>query len=393
MMRKLYDLARGTVKLASRGAEPERILNFCAQRGIEFWQASPSEDFSLTFWTYASELDELMSQNGKNGLEISPVCEKGGRRLALSAKRRAALITLGVLCTALAAVSSLFLWRIDIEGNESLSDAQILRALAGCGVGYGAFWPSLSSDAVRSHVIAEMPEIAWLSLNVRSSRAQVLIHERVEKPELVNEKAPCDIIAAKSGVIRRMSVLEGESAAAAGSAVIKGDVLVRGLMSSPTGDERHVHAMASVIADTWYELSARTPLTEERKVKKLRTDTAFSLVIGKKRINFFSDSRNKYTSCDKINKLRYISLGGVFTLPVGYALERTTQYETQTVPIDEQEAVARMKASLRDEILRRIGTDGQIVSESCTVSKTEEVLTVTLRAQCTENIAREASHD
>ena len=393
MMRKLYDLARGTVRLASRGAEPEKILNFCAQRGIEFWEASPREDFSLSFCTYASELDRIMSQNGKNGLEISLLHENGGRRLALSAKRRAVLITLSLICLTLAAVSSLFLWRIDIEGNERLSDAQILRALAGCGVEYGAFWPALSSDEVRSRVVSEIPEIAWLSLNVRSSRAQVLIHERVEKPELVNEKEPCDIIAAKGGVIRRMSVLEGESAIAAGSAVIKGDVLVRGLMSSPTGDERHVHAMASVIADTWYEISAQTPLSEERKGEKLRTDTAFSLIIGKKRINFFSDSRNKYTSCDKINKLMYISLGDVFTLPIGYALERTTQYETQTVPVDEKEAAARMKASLREEILRRIGKDGQIVSESYTVSKTEELLTVTLRAQCTENIAREAGYD
>ena len=189
-----------------------------------------------------------------------------------------------------------------------------------------------------------------------------------------------------------MSVLEGESAAVPGSAVAEGDVLVRGLMSSETGDERHVHSMAQVIADTWYEISAQTPLTEDRKTEKVHTDTAFSLIIGKKRINFFSDSRNKYTSCDKINKLRYISLGDVFTLPLGYAIESTTQYETKAVPIDEKESVERMKADLRSELQRRIG-DGQIVSEEYSVSKTEGLLTVTLRAQCTENIAREAQYD
>ncbi len=392
MMKKLYDLARGTVKLEVGGAEPERILNFCAGRGIAFWKTSPCEDFAIRFFAYTSDLPALMSQNGKNGLEIRVLEEKGGRRLALNAKRRAALITLGVLSIALAALSSLFLWSIDIEGNATLSDAQILRVLADHGVEYGAFWPSLSSDAVRSCVVAEMPEIAWLSLNVRSSRAQIVVHERVDKPEIVNEKAPCDIVAAKSGVIRRMSVLEGESAAVKGSAVAKGDVLVRGLMSSETGEARYVHSMAQVIADTWYEISAQTPLVQESKGEKQGTDTAFSLVIGKKRINFFSDSRNKYTSCDKINKLRYISLGGVFTLPVGYAIERTTQYETRTVPIDENDAAGRMKATLRAELQRRIG-DGQIVSEQYTVSKTEALLTVTLRAQCTENIAKEAGYD
>ena len=51
-----------------------------------------------------------------------------------------------------------------------------------------------------------------------------------------------------------------------------------------------------------------------------------------------------------------------------------------------------MKATLRAELQRRIG-DGQIVSEQYTVSKTETLLTVTLRAQCTENIAKEAGYD
>lgn len=391
-MRKLYDLVRGTVKLRVSGVQPERILNFCAERGIEFWGSSPCKDFSLTFFAFSSDCPAIMAQSGKNGLTVELLYEKGGKKLARSAKRRAVFIALAIACVTLAAVSSLFLWNIEIDGNSNLSDAEILRVLSDCGVEYGAFWPSLSSDEVRSYVVSEMPEIAWLSLNVRSSKAQIVVHERIDKPEIVNEKAPCNIVAARSGVIKRMSVLEGERAAAPGSAVAKGDVLVRGLMSSETGDERYVHSMAQVIADTWYEISAQTPLIEERKTEKVRTDTAFSLVIGKKRINFFSDSRNKYTSCDKINKLRYISFGDVFTLPVGYAIERTTQYETKTVPIDEQKSVERMKTDLRSELQRRIG-DGLIVSEEYSVSKTEDILTVTLRAQCTENIAKESQYD
>ena len=88
----------------------------------------------------------------------------------------------------------------------------------------------------------------------------------------------------------------------------------------------------------------------------------------------------------------YISLGDVFVLPVGYAVERTTQYETSLLPIDEDKTVGRMKESLKNELQRRIG-DGQIVSEEYSVSKTDAVMTVTLRAQCTENIAKEADYD
>lgn len=391
-MRKLYDLVRGVAELEVSGAQPERILNYCSENGIEFWNASPCRDFSITFCVHASDVDSLLAQSGKNGIAVKLISETGGRKLVLGAKRRAVFLLAFVFCVSLAAVSSLFLWRIEISGNDKLSDAEILRKLSECGVDYGAYWPALSSDEIRSRIVAEMPEIAWLSLNVRSSKAEIIVHERIDKPDIVNEKAPCDIVASKSGVIRKMSVLEGESAAIVGNAVAKGDVLVRGLMSSETGDERYVHSMAQVIADTWYEISAQTPLLEERKTEKSGRNTAFSLVIGKKRINFFSDSRNKCDSCDKINKLKYISLGDVFTLPVGYAVERTTQYETSLLPIDEDKAVGRMKETLKNELQCRIG-DGQIVSAEYSVSKTDAVLTVTLRAQCTENIAKEADYD
>lgn len=48
-MRKLYDFVRGVAELEVSGAQPERILNYCAENGIEFWNASPCRDFSITF--------------------------------------------------------------------------------------------------------------------------------------------------------------------------------------------------------------------------------------------------------------------------------------------------------------------------------------------------------
>lgn len=137
-MRKLYDLARGVAELEVSGAQPERILNYCAENGIEFWNASPCRDFSITFCVHASDVDSLLAQSGKNGLDVKLISEAGGRKLMLGAKRRAVFLLAFVFCVSLAAVSSLFLWRIEISGNDKLSDAEILRKLSECGVDYGA---------------------------------------------------------------------------------------------------------------------------------------------------------------------------------------------------------------------------------------------------------------
>lgn len=392
MMKRLYYLLRGTAVIEITGVQPERILNFCAENGIEFRDTDKKDDYCLTMRIYSSDRKAVCAQSGKNGLEIKILTERGGRGLKAAVRRRAVLLIMLTAFIPALLVSSLFIWKIDVCGNSSLSTAQVLRTLEECGVSCGTFWPALSSDAVRTEVLLRRPEIAWISVNVHSSRAEVILHERIDKPEIVNESLPCDIVAAKSGIIRKMSVLEGQAAASPGDAVAAGDTLVSACMQSETGEDRLVHASAIVQADTWYEISACTPLYEQVKVKSSGSNREFSIIIGKKRINLFDDSRNKSHSCDKINRLRYISVGSAFVLPVGYAVQENTEYSTRLCPVDMEKAVIRLKATLNAELKRQIN-GGSIVSAEYSVSESDELMTVTLRAQCSENIAGESEYD
>lgn len=387
-MEKLYDLARGTVRLEISGAEPERILNFCAQNGIEFWDTDPKADFAMQITIHAADYPLVQSQNGKNGIELRLVAAKGGKTITDSMKRRFVLcIGVGV-CIVLLAISSLFVWRIDITGNDTISDGVILRALSECGLKNGVFWPALSSDEVRGDMLMKLPDIAWLSVNVHNSCVEVVIHERIAKPDIVNEAEYTDVKAAKSGYITKLSVLEGKALVSIGDTVSRGDTLISGTMDSETAADRQVHAMGSVQARTWYEINAQTPMYESVKTEKGHSKTSLSLVFGKNLIKFSTDSRNNSASCAKINKLRYAALGEAFTLPVGIIKQETTEFTLQKQRIDENAATQRLKQNLLSELKRRIG-DGSVSQTSFSVSKTDELLTVTLRAECIENIGVE----
>ena len=387
-MEKLYDLARGTVRLEISGAEPERILNFCAQNGIEFWDTGPKADFAMQITIHAADYPLVQSQNGKNGIELRLVAAKGGKIITSSMKRRFVLcIGVGV-CIVLLAISSLFVWRIDITGNDTISDGVILRALSECGLKNGTFWPALSSDEVRSDMLMKLPDIAWLSVNVHNSCVEVVIHERIAKPDIVNEAEYTDVKAAKSGYITKLSVLEGKALVSIGDTVSRGDTLISGTMDSETAADRQVHAMGSVQARTWYEINAQTPMYESVKTEKGHSKTSLSLVFGKNLIKISTDSRNNSASCAKINKLRYAALGEAFTLPVGIIKQESTEFTLQKQRIDENAATQRLKQNLLSELKRRIG-DGSVSQTSFSVSKTDELLTVTLRAECIENIGVE----
>ncbi len=78
-MEKLYDLARGTVRLEISGAEPEWVLNFCAENGVEFWDTSPKAEFAVQITIHAADYPLLQSQNGKNGIELRLLAARGAK--------------------------------------------------------------------------------------------------------------------------------------------------------------------------------------------------------------------------------------------------------------------------------------------------------------------------
>lgn len=384
-MEKLYNLARGTVRLEISGAEPEKLLNFCAQKGIEFWDTSSKTELCVRITVHAADYPIIQEQNGKNGCEIRLISSRGGKNISRAMRRRYAFcIGLGI-CVVVLALSSMFVWKIEIIGNEKISDSAILRCLSECGVEYGTFWPAISSDDVRNDFLMLQPDIAWMSVNVHNSCAQIIIHERIDKPEIVDESAYTDISASKSGIITKLSVLEGKPLVAVGDTVLRGDVIISGTMDSETADNRYVRAMGTAEARTWYEISARTPIYETVKAEKKHRNTKYSLVFGKNRIKFLTDSRNDSSSCDKINKLEYASLGRAFVLPVGIIKERCVEYETQAQRIDTDAAADRLKETLLSELERRID-GGSITQTNFSVSQDDKMLTVTLRAECIENI-------
>ena len=384
-MERLYNLARGTVRLEISGAEPEKLLNFCAENGIEFWDTSPKTGFCISITVHAADYPTILRQNGKNGCEIRLIGSKGGKNISKAIRRRYAFcIGLG-FCIVMLALSSMFVWKIEIIGNDKISDSAILRCLADCGVEYGTFWPAISSDDVRNDFLMLQPDIAWMSVNVHNSRAQIIIHERIEKPDIVDESAYTDISAAKSGIITKLSVLEGKPLVAVGDTVLKGDVIISGTMDSETADSRYVRAMGTAEARTWYEINAQTPLYETVKTEKTHSRTKYSLVFGKNRIKFLTDSRNDSSSCDKINKLEYASIGRAFVLPVGIIKERCVEYETQVQRVDSDAVTERLKQTLLSELERQID-GGSITQTNFSVYEDDKMLTVTLRAECIENI-------
>jgi similar to stage IV sporulation protein len=303
--------------------------------------------------------------------------------------RKRYFLLLGLVCCFLAIrVMGLFVWDIDVYGSETVPKARILETLRGLGVAPGAFSFGVKSEALANDMLLQIPELSWFAVNVRGSHADVLVRERVPKPRIVDETRPTMVYAAKSGVITKMSVLEGAPAAAAGDTVEKGDVLVSGVMVSRTGGRRLVHAMAEVTARTWYELSARTTLETAVKRYTGEVKERRALIIAGRRINLYFKGGILQSNYDKITLEKNVRLPGGVELPFAVVTERYEAYAPVKTFLG-RDAAAEL---LKEGLMRRLNAEldgGEIASAAFEVTADGGAVTVTLRAECLEPIGAE----
>ena len=379
-------MRRGSVLCEIRGAAPLRCLNALGEAGIEAKRAERADEFTLRLTLDERDYSPAAAIAARSQCELARISSRGGALLARRLRRRIALLTAAVVCFALLAAGSLFVWEIDISGCESVTEGEVRRALASAGVAEGSFWPAWDADAVKNHLLLEIPELAWAGVSVSGSRAEVRVRERIERPELASDGAPGSITAASSGIIERMEVYEGAPAVSVGDAVAVGETLVSGEMASAVGDTRYVRARAAVTARTYVELTACAPLKYGRLLEA-DTHSRWSLIIGSGRVNFFRGSSQTPPGCGKIIEEYPLAWEGVFRLPVTLVRETVIEYSAQEAEEDPGLLEQRLAEALQSRLERRLEGRGEALSVHFTARESGGALYVTLRAECREDIA------
>lgn len=375
-MRKNAGILRAEARVELRGGGTERLLNACAEAGLPLWDIFFADGACLHATLRQSDLQRLEKTAALFQCEMRTLELRGGGVKRLRARSR--LVVFAAVCAVLLALSSLFIWDFEVKGNERLSKGEILRALSDCGVSEGCFWPAADAERVRGEMLLRCGDLAWMTLNVRGSRATVLVLEREEKPELYDEGAAADLVAARAGVVRELNVRNGRTLVGRGELVEAGQTLVSGTMDSPTGQTRLVRAAGGVTAETWPERSIFLSPGARRKERVNGLRLIVGLRWGKNRIDLVTNSRKELDECDKIVKEYTLGIRGLFRFPLGLCVEIYRPYRmADEAAADLPGAKARALGALEEEI------DGEILSYEFEEGDGR----IVLHAHCLENIA------
>lgn len=395
MLKKAVKLLRGSVCVRAKSAYPERMLNLCSARGIEFWDVRWIDDTALSFCVARGDLRALRRAAEGCGAEISIERTAGTPFFFARLRRRHALFAGGILCAALLLVNSLFIWDFEVTGNETVPTETILHALREHGVHRGTFIYSFRSQDICNRVLPELKDLCWVAVNVRGCKAYVQVRERVRAPERVNESEPTNVIAAKPGLITKVRALDGEKRVLPGTSVQQGQLLIAGVVDTggtekPSVTTRFLAGKGEVWARTWYDLTVRVPLTYEKKVYTGKEKRSHTLIWGENRLKIGAKGSSICNvDCDKIKNQTQWTLFGLFALPVTWETETLLPYELEVTPRSRADAEAQGKDMLETYLGALLGETGSVTQRRFSTAVEGDTLVVTLSAECEEQIGKE----
>ncbi len=384
-MPAIISFLSGMALLRVKGLALESFLNSCADMGIELSAVRRIDSFTLELRMHNSVLSR--------GEKIAKSCScdfelvSSGREYLRLLQRKLLPLALMLALVGLVFWSKFYVWDVELKGNENISDGEILGVLAQCGVESGAFWPAFSADSIRSQVLYRIPELRWITVNMRGSLAEVIVVERNSPPEMVYEGECSNIVSEKDAFIVEVNTLEGKSLVKSGDAVKKGDILISGIVESSYSSPRFLHSLGSIKAETNNSFTAVCPSVVQKKVSEGEKMRKFALIIGNKRINFYSDSSISGSLCDKIISVWSPEIKGILSLPISIVKETYSLYTTEEIEADYYVLSQQLEYSLRDKLSREI-EEGEIIGEKLNFGEDDALVISTLRVRCIENIGR-----
>ena len=375
----------GELEVTATGLSPEKLLNISAQNHIRLSGVRRLSYTQLRFSIGPSDYNRLkkLLPEGRYKLNISS--SRGLSLMLYAFRARYCLIAGIIISIALAFFASSRVWFVKVRGGQRVSEESVLNILESCGLKWGASVSGEELDEMEKRLMQELPDISWAGISRRGVNIYAYIKENSELPESTPVNKPADVIAAKDGVVEKVTVLQGRAVATQGQTVRAGDVLISGELVYQDLPYQYVYALGSVQARIWYSGEKKIPLKQLQTVR-----TGNKAVVRTMRVfgqEIFLDGENPFAQYETEE-----SEQDVMNLGIPVTIITQTYYETQTreYSITQEEALELGKSELELELSKSIPQDAEILKTQSSVkmAEGENAVTVSVFIETLEQIGQ-----
>ena len=383
---KPWNLIPGRVLVEITCAEPEETLNALLKDGIPISGVVRKDEVTYLFSVRRQDMISVKARIHRFGCKLVVAKRRGIYWRIKELGKRPVLICLMVVLFAVSIFLPSRILFVRVEGNQNLPSRQILSAAESSGIRFGASRKHVRSEKMKNALLSQLQQLQWAGINTSGCTAVISVRERTEEQEQRN-RAFSNLVATQDGYILSQTILSGTPMFAPGESVIKGQILVSGYTDCGIC-LRAGRAEGEILAQTVREITAVTP-AERLAIGKI-SDKKYkiSLLIRKKRINLWKDSRIFDSGCGRMYEEYYVSLPGGFQLPIALCIDQYLEYDVSTAPVSEEAASLQLQ-NFSDSYLHGQTVAGNILQKRQDLLKEKGCYRMESHYTCTEMIGKE----
>lgn len=356
---RLFLYLFGTLRIRLQGDYCERMLNIMATRSITFWRPKRIDNY-VYLTIKMSDFKKIKAFRKNADVKIKIMKKSGFPLIARRYRKRYGLIV-GIIAflTVLNFLSSR-VWLIKINGNIETPKSDIINFFSMNGVASGVSMNKIDSDILKQKLIIDFNNIAWASINKQGSVIEVNL---TEFSNTINKDKPCNIVANKDAIIKKITISKGSVNVKIGDTVSKNQVVVSGIVDFGAGSV-FVHPEGEIIGEIREERTVKIPKIKEETIFYENTKNRYLLnVMGTKIPLYLGSVSGEYFFSQTEKEL--VLFGG--EIPISLTCRNFDFYTKSARNITQREA-----ETISDNLLNEWFKDNDCVSFKYNLKNTYE---------------------
>ena len=368
----LFRYVRGYLKIRITGYSPERFLNLCKNKKIAVWGLL-SDRNAYVMYIKVSGFRRLKPILKKTQTKVT-IEERIGLPFFFYKYRKRKLFFIGFLfCLFLIYSMTFFVWNIDLQGNQAITDNVLLEYLNTQNVKHGMLKHQVNCEQLVKDIRKEFDDIIWVSASMEGTNLYIHVKENTDTFELkTEENEACDLVAEETGIVQSIITRSGVPLVKAGDEVHVGDILVSGTVDV-LNDAKEVVAQKKVKADAdivlertiQYEDEVSKIYDKKEYTEKKRTISfikigTYTLQLGWKKLS--------YENYDQKTTETQLKMGENFYLPLYIGQKKYYEYKEEKSEYSEAEMEKLLQKRFK-QYCKDLGEDVLILKDYLVITQ------------------------
>lgn len=325
---------KGCVKINAEGRNLYKFINTLHKSNIDcFAQYCRNNIFYAEI--YRRDLKEIQSIAENLNIDLSSFEYDTISSVIIRHKKRFGIIAGIIILITASMYLSKTVMTIEIQGNSKVSDSTIISALEELNIKQGTPIKDINFPYCENELRLMVDGISWAGMHITGNRIVVEVTEIVEKPQMINERMPCNVISGKDAYITYTSIYDGQLMHKVGDYVPKGTLLINGVTKDETGHVNLHHAMGTITGTYSETVTFEENYTTEyyNSTGKTSTEKYLKLFSFKIPLTF---GKNKYDNYNSDETLKYFKILGK-KIPIGILKNKITETELTEITLSDEE--------------------------------------------------------